>query len=158
MKNTYIIFEVENTSYGINVQSIVSIERVSEITKLPQAPEYMLGIMKIREQILPVIDITRLLNNRELRIDPNNNYIIVETNGLQLALMVERTEEILEIELDKLKSIPSLQQEKVRLLEEVALLEQRLISIINLENVFASLQDIESIRSQIAQVQEALIE
>ena len=158
MKNTYIIFEVENTSYAINVQNIVSIEHVSEIMKLPKAPEYMLGIMKRREQVLPVIDITRLLYNREVRIDPNNNCIIVETNGFQLALMVEGTEEILEIDSDRLKSIPSLQQAKVSLVEGVALLEQRLISIINIENILASLQDVELIKSQIVQVQETLIE
>jgi purine-binding chemotaxis protein CheW len=148
LKSTFLVFNIGNSLFGIDIQHIVSIEKVSNITDLPQMPEYIKGIVNLRGQIMCVIDSSKLLYNHSIPIDENTRFILLEINRTTVALMVPKTNEILDIDLELIKTVDSIGT-TVGVLKGVALLENRMISIINLEELFSTIEDLESIQRQI---------
>lgn len=78
MKRKFVIFNVGQEEYGIDIENVLSIEKNSQVTSLPQTPNYMLGIINIREQVLPVIDSNYLLFNKNLKIVEDTRLLMLE--------------------------------------------------------------------------------
>ncbi|RFU70791.1 chemotaxis protein CheW [Peribacillus saganii] len=156
MENTYVLFSVMNGSYGIDINNIVSIEKVTDTTHIPQMPNYMLGIVNIREQIIPVIDCSKILYNYSIQSDENTRYILIEVNGTVIALMVERTNQILDLNEDDIRPLHSIGTGNIPFLHGVAMHDDVITSIINIEEFFSSLKDVELIRSKVSQLHDKL--
>lgn len=73
---TYLTFRVSEEHYAINVKNVVNILEMFKITKVPHAPDYLKGIINLRGQILPVIDI-RLKLGIQGQSDLENACILV---------------------------------------------------------------------------------
>ncbi|PLR99050.1 chemotaxis protein CheW [Bacillus sp. T33-2] len=151
MRTAFVIFNVGDSLFGIDIQKIVSIEKVSEITNLPQIPEYIQGIINIRGSIVPVIDSPKLLFNQNIQINENTRFILTDVNQLTFALMVPRANEILDIDTELIKPV-NLMASSVDLLEGTVLQGGRIISIINLESLFSSILHLDTVRSEIAKI------
>jgi purine-binding chemotaxis protein CheW len=151
MRTAFVIFKVEDSLFGIDIQHIVSIEKVSEITDLPQMPEFIQGIINIRGSIVPVIDAPKLLFNQDIQINENTRLILTDVNQLTFALRVPRTNEILDIDKEVIKPV-NFMGSSVDLLQGTVLQEGRIISIINLEALLSSIQHLDTVRSKIAQI------
>ena len=54
--NSYLTFKLGNETFAANVANVLHILGIPEITKMPNSPDYVLGVMNLRGQVLPVID------------------------------------------------------------------------------------------------------
>ncbi|RXI96715.1 purine-binding chemotaxis protein CheW [Anaerobacillus alkaliphilus] len=139
MNTNYVLFTIGSSTYGIDIKNIVSIEKVSETTPTPQMPDYMVGLVNVRGQIVPIIDCTRLLYNEGSKVDQNSRYILLETEQATLALLVESTNEIITFDSELIKPVNLYgTSSSQNYLEGVALLEDRIISIIDIEKILAN--------------------
>jgi len=144
MKRTFIIFKARGAEYGIDLQKVVSIERNSKVTPLPQVPDYMVGIVSIRGKVIPVIDSNFLLFQKHLQEEEEPRYILLEVQGSTIALMVESTNEILEIEDSLIKPVEMMNANYW--IEGVALKGNRIISIIESGEMISTIRDIKHIQ------------
>lgn len=143
LKTNFVLFNIENGTYGIDINHIVSIEKISEATTTPQMPDYMRGIVNIRGQVMPIIDSKKLLFNQFTCIDQNTRYILIETDQTTIALLVGDTNEIINIDTSLIKPISLLgSSNSVTFLKGVALLDERLISIIDIEQLISAIESI----------------
>lgn len=140
MKTNFVLFSIEGGTYGIDINNITSIEKVSETTPTPQMPDYMLGIVSIRDQVMPIIDCKKLTFNQSSNIDENSRYIIIDTDKTTIALMVESTNEIINFDTSLIKPISLLESNsKNNFIQGVALLENRIISVISINELISSI-------------------
>jgi purine-binding chemotaxis protein CheW len=147
MKRTFIIFKARGAEYGIDLQKVVSIERNSKVTTLPQVPDYMVGIVSIRGKVIPVIDSNFLLFQKYLQGEEEPRYILLEVQGSTIALMVESTNEILEIEDSLIKPVEMMNANYW--IEGVALKGDRIISIIDSGEMISTIRDIKHIQKEL---------
>lgn len=147
MKRTFIIFKARGAEYGIDLKKVVSIERNSKVTTLPQVPDYMVGIVSIRGKVIPVIDSNYLLFQKHLKADEEPRYILLEVQGSTIALMVESTNEILEIENSLIKPVEMMNANYW--IEGVALKGDRIISIIDSGEMISTIRDIKHIQKEL---------
>jgi purine-binding chemotaxis protein CheW len=147
MKRTFIIFKARGAEYGIDLQKVVSIERNSKVTTLPQVPDYMVGIVSIRGKVIPVIDSNFLLFQKHLKGEEEPRYILLEAQGSTIALMVESTNEILEIEDSLIKPVEMMNENYW--IEGVALKGDRIISIIDSGEMISTIRDIKHIQKEL---------
>ena len=89
-----VVFKLDKQEYGISVNKVQEIIRVPGITKLPNMPEYVLGIFNLRGVIIPVLDLKKkfLHSNEEYTNDAR--VIITETSGAKLGIIVDEIAEI----------------------------------------------------------------
>ncbi len=100
-------FLVGEALCGMDILKIQEINKLIEMTSVPQAPDYVLGILNLRGQIITSIDLSKKLGlgTTNLSSDPRN--IIVNSKGEHIGLLVKRISDVVQANTDKFEPPPS---------------------------------------------------
>jgi purine-binding chemotaxis protein CheW len=90
-------FQVGRETYGIPIAALHEIVRVPEITAVPDAPEYMEGVINLRGKIVSVIDLRKRFGEKNIHPARRNRILVVEHNGRLSGLIVDSASEVLKI-------------------------------------------------------------
>ena len=90
-------FEVGRETYGVPITSLHEIVRVPEITAVPDAPDYMEGVINLRGKIVSVIDLRKRLGEKKVTATRRNRILVVEHRGKLAGLIVDSATEVLKI-------------------------------------------------------------
>ncbi len=110
--NSYLSFKIGDTSFCVNVNKVLNILELMKITKVPQSPEYMLGVINLRGEVLPVVD-ARIKFGIPIRENTANTCIIVmdidiDKEMAHIGLLVDGVMEVFEIEDEALLPPPGI--------------------------------------------------
>lgn len=92
-----IVFNVQAEEYIIPVQSIGSIERMMPITRVPEVPSFVKGVMNLRGIIVPVIDMRERLFFEKTAETDQTRIIIVHTADVSVGLIVESASDVVDV-------------------------------------------------------------
>ncbi len=100
-------FFVGDALCGMDILKVQEINKLMEMTKVPQAPDYMVGILNLRGQIVTIIDLGQKLGlgKTELGYDPRN--IIVNAPGEHIGLLVKRISDVVMADPDLIEPAPA---------------------------------------------------
>jgi purine-binding chemotaxis protein CheW len=90
-------FQVGRETYGVPITSLHEIVRVPEITAVPDAPEYMEGVINLRGKIVSVIDLRKRFGEREVTSNRRNRILVLEHHSRLCGLIVDSASEVLKI-------------------------------------------------------------
>lgn len=90
----YVIFKIEDEYYGTNINNVKSIEKAQHFTRIPNANYYVKGVINLRGEVVPVIDLRKRLGFMEKEEDGNSRIIIVMVGDLQIGLLVDSSSEV----------------------------------------------------------------
>jgi len=90
-------FKVGRETYGVPITSLHEIVRVPEITAVPDAPDYMEGVINLRGKIVSVIDLRKRLGESEAAPSRRNRILVLEHKGRLSGLIVDSASEVLKI-------------------------------------------------------------
>ncbi len=143
----YVIFGMGDEQFAVNIEQVDSIERVSEMTKVPQAPHFMQGFTDLRGEVISVVDLKALLDIGTVDLSKDPRLIIAQIENLKIALLVDEAKEVLDLESDIVEEPPKMVGGvKKEYIQGVARLEDRLIIIMNMNNVL-NVNEIEQIKA-----------
>lgn len=97
-------FRIGNETYGVRIASVREIVRVPEITKVPNAPDIIEGVINLRGKIIPVMDLRKRFGNSAVQPDKKNRILVVELDNKLLGLMVSSASEVLKIPPSEIES------------------------------------------------------
>lgn len=103
-----ILFEMNSESYGVPVEQILSIEKVDDITRLPNAASFVKGVMNLRGLIVPIIDVRNRFQMGESVVTKESRIIVVDVGDMKVGLLVDSSKEVLDIESDKIEKAPEI--------------------------------------------------
>lgn len=86
----YCTFKFENELYGIEISYVQEIIKIQKIFKAPTAPEYILGVINLRGNIVPVIDIKPILKKPAWKSDINGNIILINVGNMIVGIVVDQ--------------------------------------------------------------------
>ncbi|MCI9155731.1 MAG: chemotaxis protein CheW [Lawsonibacter sp.] len=100
----YLIFSSDNLLYGIKADQVKDIITDYAITYLPQVPGYVRGVINLRGQIIPMVDIRLRLGKV-----PNDNFcgIVVDVDGNMVGLLVDMVEKMVDVPLASILPVPT---------------------------------------------------
>ena len=101
-------FEVHSRLFAIDVAHVREIVRMREITPLPMSPELIEGIVELRDGVVPVIDLGRVLGEKLCLIDARTRIAVVEFDELVVGFVVERATDVLSLDALSLEDPPAL--------------------------------------------------
>ena len=90
-------FQIGRETYGVPITSLHEIVRVPEITAVPDAPEYMEGVINLRGKIVSVIDLRKRFKQKQPAPSRRNRILVVEHNGRLCGLIVDSATEVIKI-------------------------------------------------------------
>ncbi|ADQ05322.1 CheW protein [Caldicellulosiruptor owensensis OL] len=130
----YVIFNVGDFSFGVDILEIVEIIKPSKIVKVPAMPQYVEGIIDVRGTSVPVYNLAKRLG-----IDSKaetQKIMIVELSKFPIGFLVDDVSEILKIEDDKIeKASENIRGIKRKFIDSVARVGDDMIIILDLKNV-----------------------
>ena len=101
-------FEVQGSTFAIEIGSVREIVRTTEITPLPNAPELIEGIVDLRGMVIPVLDLSRALGHGPGERSSRARIVVLDLDGLILGLLVDAATDVLAIESTRLEDVPDL--------------------------------------------------
>jgi|SRR5215472_953366 len=104
-------FRVGRETYGVPITSLHEIVRVPEITAVPDAPEYMEGVINLRGKIVSVMDLRKRFGAKSATPHRRNRILVVEYNGRLSGLIVDSASEVLKIGSAEIEPPPAVLQE-----------------------------------------------
>jgi purine-binding chemotaxis protein CheW len=131
-------FFLAGEEYGVDVRLVQEIIRLSEITQVPRAPQFVKGVINLRGRIVPVIDLKRKLALGEVEATRQSRIVVVKVRERLMGLLVDGASQVLKVPVSLIEAAP---EEVVELdasyIRGVAKLEARLIILVDLHKVLA---------------------
>ncbi|MBM7865851.1 chemotaxis protein [Heliobacterium gestii] len=131
-----VTFHLGNEEFGADIMNVREIIRFAEVTKIPQAPDYVEGVCNLRGSILPIIDGRTRFGMAKGLHDENTRVLVVDVSGQVTGIVVDRVSEVLRVASADIEPPPVvIRSESVRYLDGVVKLNggKRLIMALNLE-------------------------
>jgi purine-binding chemotaxis protein CheW len=104
-------FRVGRETYGVPITSLHEIVRVPEITAVPDAPDYLEGVINLRGKIVSVMDLRKRFGEKQAVLTKQNRILVVEHSGRLAGLIVDAASEVLKIPSDDVEVPPAVFQE-----------------------------------------------
>jgi purine-binding chemotaxis protein CheW len=104
-------FRVGRETYGVPIVLLHEIVRVPEITSVPDAPDYLEGIINLRGKIVSVIDLRKRFGQQSAEPQRRNRILVVEHLGRLVGLIVDSASEVLKIPESDIEGAPAMMQE-----------------------------------------------
>lgn len=144
--NSYLSFRLDKEQFSLEVKHVINILEMVKITKVPKAPDFMVGVINLRGSVLPVIDLRLKFNLPKIQITKNTCILVldVKINGkvLQIGSLVDSVEEVFEYNDDKILPPPALgEQYRSEFISGLIEKDELFIMIIDINKVF-SINDI----------------
>jgi purine-binding chemotaxis protein CheW len=135
-----VIFCLRDEEFGVEISSVLEISRILAITKIPQAPGFIEGVINLRGKVLAVIDLARQFGLKEEKELPKTaRIIVVGVQGKSLGLIVDEVPEVIRISEEEIEPTPDMIQSEIKrdYIKGVAKLGERLIILLDLNNILA---------------------
>ncbi|KKE78460.1 chemotaxis protein CheW [Oceanobacillus caeni] len=140
-----IVFQLKEEEYAVSVQGIGSIERMIPITRVPQTPEHVKGVINLRGVVTPIIDLRLRFGFEEAEITDATRILIVYINGMEVGLIVDSANDVIDIPENMIEVNPEvIGSIDVNYIEGVAKIDNRLFILLDLHKVL-SLEALEEI-------------
>lgn len=133
--NKYVIFKLIDEYYGLDIENVISVEKMQEFTRVPNAPSYVRGVINLRGEVIPVIDLREKLGLELKSTDENTRIIIVSESEINLGIVVDSSSEVLEIQRSLIDKPLASEEESNNYLKGIGKVDGRLIIIIDLEKL-----------------------
>ena len=148
-----VVFRCGNEDYAIPVDHVVSIEKLEQVNPIPHLPNYFLGLMKIRGELVPIVDFEQILYGRSASSDEQVRVIVLQTEDMFIGLLVLEAKEILDIANEDLKQIGLVNYSKTQYFSSVANLQNRVITIIDPTILVRTVDGIKEIQAYLESVE-----
>lgn len=99
----YLLFQSDGLLFGVPAEAVVEIITGHTVTKLPLVPGYIRGIINLRGQILPIVDIRRLLGGENCSGDC---MMILQANDTQVGILVDQVQKMVDLDVSTLLPVP----------------------------------------------------
>ncbi|MBH5316620.1 chemotaxis protein CheW [Paenibacillus sp. GSMTC-2017] len=132
-----IVFALGSEEYGIEVDKVRTIERLSPITRVPKTAAFIKGVINLRGIVVPIIDLRGRFNLTETALTDNTRIIVVAVADLEVGFIVDSANDVIDIDTETIDSPPEIVGGiKAKYLRGIAKLgEGRLLIMLNLSEV-----------------------
>ncbi len=132
-------FRLGDEIYGVNVMQIREVLRYTEITPVPGAPYYVLGIINLRGNVVTVIDTRTRFGLNHGEIDNNSRIVIVEVEKQVVGMLVDSVAEVTYLNESEIETAPNVGNEETsKFITGVCNKHDELLILIDLERMIDS--------------------
>jgi purine-binding chemotaxis protein CheW len=129
-------FVLEDVEYGVDILAVHEILRFPEITRLPNTPNFIIGVINLRGNVIPVVDVRRRFGFPRAKVTDLTRIIVIETNDKLVGLMVDNVHQVVRITQNNVDPPGELiEGVSEQYIWGIGRLKDRLIVILNLGNI-----------------------
>jgi purine-binding chemotaxis protein CheW len=132
-------FKIGDEEFGIDILKVHEINRMLGITKVPNAPHYVDGVINLRGKVIPIIDLRSRFGMARKEKDKNTRIVVVELSGKIVGFVVDAVKEVLRIPKSVTEPTPQIVTGvATEYISAVGKLEDRLLILLDLDKVLSA--------------------
>ena len=132
-----VTFEVAGEEFAVDILAVQEINRMMDLTRVPQSPPEVEGVINLRGKIIPVLDLRKRFSFGVGEKSDQNRIIVVEVHGRVLGFIVDRVHEVLRISREIVEPAPAMVCSiDSDFIAGVGKLEDRLLILLDLGRLF----------------------
>ncbi len=129
-------FRIGRETFGLPISLVREIVRVPEITSVPNAPDYVEGVINLRGRIIPVVDLRKRFGEKVIEASNKNRIVVAEVENRLIGLMVNSASEVLRLPPSEIEAPHSVFQDgELNFITGVGKLNGRLVILLDLNRV-----------------------
>lgn len=134
----WVTFQLEEETYGINVMQVREVLRYSEIAPVPGAPDYVVGIINLRGNVVTVIDTRSRFGLMPGDITDNTRIVIIEAEKQVIGILVDSVAEVVYLRSSEIDSTPSVgTEESAKFIQGVSNRDGKLLILVDLNKLLS---------------------
>ena len=107
-----VTFKLGNETYGIDIMDVKEIQRLQETRPIPNAPSYVEGIFKLRNDIIPVVNLHKRFHIKKAETSEEDEIlsgiIILDIDGMRIGIIIDRVARVVTVEYDQIQPPPQI--------------------------------------------------
>lgn len=138
-------FKLGDEEFGVDILKVQEINRLMEITQVPESPPFIEGVVNLRGNVIPVVSLRTKFHLPKREDDKDSRIIVLEVNGNTIGFTVDAVEEVLRIPTNTIEPAPELVGNvQKKYISGIAKLENRLLIFLDLNKVL-TIEEIETL-------------
>jgi len=134
-----VIFKIANEEYGIRINHVQEINRMSELVRFPGAPAFIDGMVDLRGEVIPILNLRTLFAITDIHSLDSSKFLVIEYQKKKIGILIDSVSEVLRFSKEFLEETPEVisANDKNRYVDSIAKLGdgKRVIQILNLAAV-----------------------
>lgn len=131
-------FNLGDEEFGVDILKVQEINRMIEITKVPQSPDFVEGVINLRGEIIPVIDLRKRFGLSRKDPDRHTRIIVAEVLDSTLGFVVDAVSEVIRIKSDTVEPPPKIVKgDHSEYIKGVGKLEDRLLMLLDIDKILS---------------------
>ncbi len=132
----WVTFRLADETYGVNVMQVQEVLRMTEIAPVPGAPDYVLGIINLRGNVVTVMDTRRRFRLCEKEADDATRIVIIEAGEQVVGILVDSVAEVVYLKQSEIDQAPNVgNEESSRYIQGVANRDEGLLILVDLDKL-----------------------
>lgn len=142
-KEHYLSIKLDNELFAVSVHKVLEVLQKQHITKVPNVPSFIKGVINFRGEILPVIEARQKFNMPERANDDKNVIIVLDLQRddkhIMLGVIADGVKDVLELAEDEIKEAPTMGNNfNPEFLKGMVKVDQGFLMLLNVDKVFSS--------------------
>jgi purine-binding chemotaxis protein CheW len=130
-------FRVGSEEFGLDILRVQEIIRLQPLTRVPNSPGFVDGVINLRGKVIPVIGLRKRLGLEAQASDKETRIVVVEVSGTVLGFIVDSVSEVLRIPADTVEPPPRLGKVEREYVSGVGKLENRLLILLDIDRLMS---------------------
>lgn len=134
-----VVFDLAGEVYGVDISSVREIIRMQAVTHVPNAPDFVEGVINLRGRVIPILDLRKRFGLRVSEETRESRVVVVDIAGQNIGIIVDAVIEVLRLAADAIEPASSLiTTEDCYYLEGIAKLDGKLLILLDLNLVLST--------------------
>ena len=134
-----VVFQLGGEEFGVEIMQVQEIIRMPDITRIPQSPDYVEGVINLRGKIIVVVNLDTKFDLHSKELDEDSRIVIVEVGSNVVGMIVDSVSEVMRLASSSVEPAPEIISTKIKAdyLKGVGKLDERLLILLDLERVLS---------------------
>ncbi|HET6436005.1 MAG TPA: chemotaxis protein CheW [Xanthomonadaceae bacterium] len=136
----YLTFTLGAEEYGVDILKVQEIRGYDAVTRLPEAPDYIKGVINLRGLIVPVVDMRVKFGLANADYGPTTVMIVLNVGQRVVGMVVDAVSDVLQLDAAQVSAVPDLAGSAIdrKFLTGIGLVDERMLVLIDIERLMTS--------------------
>lgn len=134
----FVVFKLKNEEYGIEITSVEEILKYQDITKIPQADNFIFGVINLRGRVIPVYNLKKRFYKEDPVVTEDTRIVVIGYQDINIGMIVDSVSEVLRIPDENIDFMENIFSEKTnKTIVGIGKLDKRLLMILDINEFFS---------------------
>lgn len=134
--NQFVVFRLDKEEFAIDIHKVTTIERMSPITRVPKTEDFVKGVISLRGDVIPIIDLRKRFKLKEVQYTDDARIIVFKVKEIVLGMIVDMVSEVISISNNNIENVTGIANDNLSIhISGIGKIGDRIVTILNIKSL-----------------------